>query len=62
MLDWGKMHDDLEAMREYFAECARNASPTSEARKRFTDYLSTLDCLIEVAADVLAEEDNDDDA
>lgn len=32
----------IAEMQRYFAECAANAAPGSEARKRFTGYLAAL--------------------
>ena len=57
MIDWERINKDLYSMREYFASCAGNAQPGSEARERFAGWVKTLTC-IAVEIEKIAHFDN----
>ena len=57
-MDLKQVLRDLNEMRHYFAGCAENAAPGSEARGRFEGYVCTLVEVAQVIRDRIAEEDD----
>lgn len=58
MIDWSQVLQRITEMHEYFRGCLDNASPGSEAEKRYGEYCGALLILELMVRDKIEEEDD----